>query len=237
MTEKNPKMSWLRDLLPLPAKRARPPGDRSRQVDVMGQKEWLDYHLQKVSGYYPLILDDGPMLWRELTKLRREFDPALTRVEFGATYRTFHHITGGRSETYSWPYAAIAKVDEHNRPVASIMLVPGAWSGNLRGEDHVTKLLHYDFHAAHIYAMGLKFNAVIPKTATMEGGTVALSSDDLARANGAVPESDCWLIDTLHCPTVAVDGRELGAACNFGSLRTMLDDVRSRLVFGSLPSA
>lgn len=234
---KKPKASWFIDMMPKPAGSGIDRlGDRSREVVVMGRKEWLAYNGQRISGYYPLIADDGPILWRELAKLRKEFDPVLTSVEFGLTNRTFH-LSHGRRQTYEWPYCAIAKCDEHNRPVARIMLIPGAWSGNLRGESHVWKLLHYDFKAANIVAMGLPLNAVVPNTSTMEGSTVALSPDDLGRVTGGVRESDCWLVDALHCPAVVVDGRKLGAAANFGSLGTVLDDVRSRLVFGALPSA
>jgi hypothetical protein len=82
--------------------------------------------------------------------------------------------------------------------------------------------------------------AVIPDVTEMTGPAVTLTGEQLGLRDVGVRNSDCWVCDTLHCPTVRTlqgNGTNNPSAAQFGGIREMLDLVRGRLTFACLPSA
>jgi hypothetical protein len=219
MQTKKQKQSWFHK------------GPEWRVSAVLSGREWIKQGLDHARGYAPLLEEHLPVIRSRLHALRRDFGKDLTRVEFGLT---LHKPVNTRG--WVWPYAAIERRSSDGAVLFSTMLVPCGWSGGLR--------THYRIPPREVYYAGIEafmpWVAVIPDVTELTGPTVALTGDQLGLRDVGVQDSDCWVCDTLHCPTVnSLQGRETNRpmAANFGDAHEMLDLVQGRLTFACLPSA
>ena len=157
------------------------------------------------------------------------------RKELGELSTEFGMLCGpGWAFNTQWPYAAIARV-VGGKIEAGWLIVPGAIS--------------CPYYVRHSFSIpgsrrGMTFRSLrtvdemIPVNKPVSGGRVTLTRNDVAREPD-VRRGDAYLYDLTreHSPTVVVEGRYIGRAVQFGSLDEMIDAVRCRLVFDSLPSA
>lgn len=198
----------------------------------LAPKAWIKEAVRVAGPYSGLIEEHCPLITREFARLRKDFDPALTSIEFGIYCRVWH--MSHQRRFFYWPYAAIARVDGGNQMLFNHMVVPCLFSGNTRLTYTIAR---HGFDSAGAEVMGLRFAAVQPDTSTLDEKQAQLSPDDLGRAKGGVRDTDCWVMDTMRCPSVVTAGLRLGSACNYACIREALALVRSRLTFAVLPSA
>ena len=197
-------------------------------IKAFGMTTWKREVEKYAAPYAGNSTDQCMRIHRRFTEMRK--DGIATRVEFGMA----QHYTW----KMWWPYAAIANAE------LSYLLIPGAQCCPY----YLTWSLANPTGKGTTYRGLRMFEDMIPITVPVTAGPgstrfwgegrAIVTRDQVAR-RGDVRPGDCYLYDLTkrESPRVRCEGLAMGRAVQFGALDEIIDTVRCRLVFSSLPSA
>lgn len=203
------------------------PYDRSC-ITAYGMTTWKREVERYAAPYAGNSIDQCMRIHRRFTEMRK--DGIATRVEFGMARNTSWNLW--------WPYAAVATAEQ------AYLLIPGAQCIPY----YLTYSLANPTGKGTTYRGLRMFEDMIPITVPVTAGPGSARSagegraivtrDQVAR-RGDVRPGDCYLYDLTkrESPRVRCEGLAMGRAVQFGALDEIIDTVRLRLVFSSLPSA